>query len=166
MILENEMTNEIYIEDIKTSGTIVSNSISLFGETIKKGESKRIAYQIVAPSYDYENNYILLNLCNKSKEDYEQIKISWSIGQNTKVIPDNNIYGFYRVSQKYTKGMLYFTFYDYDEPNIVKILRLELILRLKSNLRKQMKESEESIKKQSGLTDKEIGLIDYEMYNF
>ena len=62
--------------------------------------------------------------------------------------------------------MLYFTFYEYDEPNIIKILTLELILRLKSNLRKQMRESEETIKKQSGLTDKEIGLIDYEMYNF
>ena len=166
MLLENEMTNEIYIEDIKTSGTIISNSLSLFGEAIKKGESKKISYQVVAPSYDYENNYILLNLFNKSKEDYEQIKISWSIGQSTKVIPDYNIYGVYRVSQKYVKSMLCFSFYDYDAPNIVKILTLELILRLKSNLRKQMRESEEIIKKQSGLTNKEIDLIDYEMYNF
>ena len=166
MILVNEMTNGIFIEDIITSGTIVINSISIIGEEIKKGESKNINYQIVAPSYDYENNYILLSLFNKSKDDYENIKISWSIGDTTKVIPGNFVNGFYRVSQKYTKGNLYFTFYDYDEPNIIKILSLELILRIKSNMRKQQRESEDKIKQQSGLSDKEIALIDYEMYNF
>ena len=145
------MTNEIYIEDIKTSGTIVINSISLIGAEIKRGESKSINYQIIEPSYDFENNYILLNLFNKSKKDYERVKISWSIGETTKVIPSNFVNGFYRVSQKFTKGNLYFTFYDYDEPNIIKILTLELILRIKSNLRKQQRESEEKIKKQSGL---------------
>ena len=114
MILVNEMNNEIYIEDIKTSGTIITNSLSLFGETIKKGDSLKIQYQVVSPSYDYENNYIVLNLFNKSKDDYERIKISWSIGGYTKVIPSNYVNGFYRVSQKYVKGNLYFTFYDYD----------------------------------------------------
>ena len=166
MILVNEMSNEIYIEDIKASGTIITNSLSLFGETIKKGDSLKIRYQVVSPSYDYENNYIVLNLFNKSKDDYEKIKISWSIGDYTKVIPSNYVNGFYRVSQKYVKGNLYFTFYDYDEPNIIKILSLEMILRMKSNLRKQQRESEEKIKQQSGLSDNEISLIDYEMYNF
>ena len=166
MILVNEMTNEIYIEDIKTSGTIVINSISLIGAEIKKGESKNINYQIIEPSYDFENNYILLNLFNKSKKDYERVKISWSIGETTKVIPSNFVNGFYRVSQKFTKGNLYFTFYDYDEPNIIKILTLEMILRIKSNRTKQQRESEDKIKRQSGLSEKEISLIDYEMYNF
>ena len=41
-----------------------------------------------------------------------------------------------------------------------------MILRMKSNLRKQQRESEEKIKQQSGLSDNEISLIDYEMYNF
>ena len=64
------------------------------------------------------------------------------------------------------KGNLYFTFYDYDEPNIIKILTLEMILRIKSNRTKQQRESEDKIKRQSGLSEKEISLIDYEMYNF
>ena len=166
MILLNEMTKEIYIEDIKTTGTIVSNSISIIGEEIKKGESKRINYQIVSPYYDYENNYLILSLFNKQKGDYEQIKLSWSIGEVTKFMPGNCINGFYRISQKYTKGNLYFTFYDYDAPNIVKILTLELILRIKSNIGKQQRESVAIIKSQSGLTDKEIESIDYEFYNF
>ena len=166
MILVNEMANEIYIEDIKTCGTIITNSLSLIGEEIKKGESKNINYQIVSLSYDSENNYILLNLFNKSKNDYERVKISWSLGETTKVIPSNLVDGFYRVSQKYMKGNLYFTFYDYDEPNIIKILTLEMILRIKSNRTKQQRESEDKIKRQSGLSEKEISLIDYEMYNF
>ena len=166
MILVNEMANEIYIEDIKTCGTIITNSLSLIGEEIKKGESKNINYQIVSPSYDSENNYILLNLFNKSKNDYERVKISWSLGETNKVIPSNLVDGFYRVSQKYMKGNLYFTFYDYDEPNIIKILTLEMILRIKSNMTKQQRESEDKIKRQSGLSEKEISLIDYEMYNF
>ena len=166
MILENEMAEDIYIEDIKTSGTIVHNAVSLIGEAIKKGESKRLNYAVVCPHYNYENNYIVLELYNKSKEDYETIKIAWSIGEATKVIPDNHLENFYRVSQKYSNGNLYFTFYEYDEPNIVKILSLELMLRLKSNLHRQMRESEETIKKQSGLTEKEIVLINYEKYNF
>ena len=166
MIIENEMTHEIYIEDIKTSGTIVFNSMSLISEEIKKGESKRINYQIVSPNYEYENNYILLNLYNKSKEDYERIKISWSLGQITKIIPGNYKDKFYRASQKYTKGNLYFTFYDYDEPNIVKLLSLELILRKKANFSKQQRESEETIKQQSGLTEEEIESIDYQKYDF
>ena len=95
MILVNEMANEIYIEDIKTCGTIITNSLSLIGEEIKKGESKNINYQIVSPSYDSENNYILLNLFNKSKNDYERVKISWSLGETTKVIPSNLVDGFY-----------------------------------------------------------------------
>ena len=166
MIIENEMSHEIFIEDIKTSGTIVINSISLISEQIKKGESKKITYQIVSPDYNYENNYIQLNIYNKTKEEYEGVKIAWSLGSSTKVIPGYYINDFFRATQKYTKNNLYITFYDYDEPNIVKILSLELILRRKSNLRKQQRESEETIKEQSGLTTEEIDSIDYEKYNF
>ena len=41
MIIENEMSSEIYIETIKTSGTIVTRDFSLLGESIGKGEYKR-----------------------------------------------------------------------------------------------------------------------------
>ena len=153
-----------YIETIKTSGTIVTRDFSLLGESIGKGESKKIIYQIVSPKADNENNYIILNLYNKSKEDYERIKISFGLW--IRVDSGHYCEGFYRLSQKYAKNYTYLTFYDYDEPNIIKILTLELILHIKSNLIKQQKESNESIKAKSGLSKNEMSLIDFERYNF
>lgn len=155
--IQNKMTEDVFVESFETSGTIVFNQIKLVGETLHKDDSKTIQIGVVSPTFLSEKNYAVLSLFNKSKDDYEQIKISWG-GSGTKLYNNDYVVNdFYRIVQEYDRrGDVTFTLYDYDDKGIIESLRTAVLQRLKVNTYSQQKQKEEIIKQQSGLRSDEI----------
>lgn len=155
--IQNKMAEDVFVDSFKTSGTVVFNQIKLVGETLSKNDSKVIQIGVVSPTVPSEKNYAVLSLFNKTKDEYEQIKITWG-GDGARLYKsDYVISGFYRIVQEYDqRGDVTFTFYDYDDASIIERLRTAVLQKLKINASFQQKQKEEIIKLQSGLRTEEI----------
>lgn len=150
-VIQNKMDNDLYIENFSTKGSVVFNDIQLAGSCLERNDSTSIQIGIVSLACKQKDNFVILNLFNKQKDDYERVMLTW--GDEGIAIRDKLyvVKNFYRLTQHLDEqGRILFTFYE-DTEKVVDLLKSEASLRLKVNKGTQQKQLESTIEMYSGL---------------
>jgi hypothetical protein len=78
IILENQMGEPLYIDNIKTKGSLVINSANLVGSCLSQGERCSVKIEIFSPDCRFEENFIEISVFDKTSETYKPFRVMWN----------------------------------------------------------------------------------------
>lgn len=78
VILENQMKEPIYVDSIKTNGSLVTNSAAILGSCLEQKEKKPIRIEVYSPSCSFEGNSIEISVYDKVSGEYKPFHIMWN----------------------------------------------------------------------------------------
>lgn len=146
-VIQNKMDRDIYVDGFKTNGTVVYNQSSLCNEPLSKGRSIRVEVGVDSADCDSKDNYVLLEIFNKSTQEYADVSINWDVNgvkADHYVVKD-----FYRVVQQFNGRSVILTFYE-DVPSVVDQLKTMALSKMKRNATAVQQISEENIARYCG----------------
>lgn len=149
-VIQNKMNNDLYINSLKTNGTIVYNQSSLSDEPVLKGDSICVEIGVDSTDCDIEENYVSLDVFNKNTQEYEPVFINWDV--NGVRAKKYMVKDFYRIAQQFDGGAIILTFYE-DIPSVIEQLKLIALSKIRSNLTAQQQISRKDIARYCGGID-------------
>lgn len=138
LILENQMEEPIYIESIKTKGSLVINGPEIAGICLEKKDRQPIKIEVLLPDCRLEDNFVELSIYDKNSGEYKPFRIMWDRVNVSDDHNDDDIISF--IVNRQSDGRASFVY-------TIRSAKKEVVEELESVARQQIRSSRTSQQK-------------------